>query len=405
MTADLRTDVHADVHADLDRGVRESSQTWCEIDRAALSDNARALKRHLPPEALLAPAVKSNAYGHGLLESARALIAGGADWLCVHTTSEARALRESNISTPIYVFGPTLDHALLELMELRVDVVLYDRAQVEALIAIAEAQPDLAKRLGVHLKIETGNHRQGVGVDEALALVEMMRSDSGVSQIRLVGITSHFANIEDTRDHSFARLQLSRIRQAHTLIEARWGKPLMCHMANSAASLLWPEHVTSLARVGIASYGLWPSEEVRERVSPHLKPALRPALSWRARIAQVKEVAEGQPIGYGCTYVTTRPSRIAILPVGYYEGYDRGLSNRGAVLIKGELAPIRGRICMNMCMVDVTELSEVSRGDIATLIGSDGEREVSADDLARWSDTINYEVVSRIAAHVPRVIV
>ena len=184
--------------------------------------------------------------------------------------------------------------------------------------------------------------------------------------------------------------------------EERWGGALLCHIANSAASLLWPERALSLARVGIASYGLWPSVEVKSQVMSQLTPALRPALSWRARIVQVKEVAAGEPIGYGCSYVTQRASRIAVIPVGYFEGYDRQLSNRGVTLIRGQRAPVRGRICMNICMVDVTEIEGVRRGDIVTLLGSDGGRTISADDLAGWSDTINYEVVSRIAGHIPR---
>ena len=337
---------------------REASSrllTWCEIDRAALLGNTRALRRHLPPETLLAPAVKSNAYGHGLLESARAFLEGGADWLCVHTIAEAKLLRDAGVTAPLYLFGPTLNEELEVALALRLDLVIYDKGQVEALRLIPYDQTSGGSPLRLHIKIETGNQRQGVEVDEALSLTDMIRETRCAT---LIGVTSHFANIEDTSDHSFARHQLQRPTEAHTRVEARWGAPLLCHMANSAASLLWPERALSLARVGISSYGLWPSEAVKSHAQLQLTPALRPALSWRARVAQVKDVEAGASIGYGCTYVTTRHSRIAVLPVGYFEGYDRQLSNRGAVLIRGALAPIRGRICMNICMVDVTDIME-----------------------------------------------
>ena len=259
--------------------------------------------------------------------------------------------------------------------------------------------PTLISALKLHLKIETGNHRQGISLSEALSFVDVIKAHP---PLNLAGVTSHFANIEDTTDHSYAERQLERLCHAASQLEQRWGRPLIAHIANSAATLLWPQRSLGLARVGIASYGLWPSPQVRERVHHVLSPKLRPALSWRAKIVQVKEVARGEPIGYGCTYVTERESKIAIIPVGYYEGYDRGLSNRGEVLIHGARVPIRGRICMNICMADVTDVPNVKAGDRVTLLGQDGGQEISTEELATRSETINYEVISRIAGHVPR---
>lgn len=375
----------------------EGALTWCELDTHALAQNAEALRRHLPASCKLAPAVKSNGYGHGALASARAFIEGGADWLCVHTIDEAVNLRRGGITHPIYLFGPTLPERLDEVVALGLEVVIYQRAHVEALSALALAHPAKVAQVGLHLKVETGNHRQGIDEAEAIALTQLIKSEG---KLRLAGVTSHFANIEDTSDHRFAERQLSRLHEISDSIESLWGAPLMRHIANSAATLLWPDRALSLARVGIASYGLWPSPEVREAIEPTL--TLRPALNWRARIAQVKTVGEGEPIGYGCTYVTQRPTRLAIIPVGYYEGYDRGLSNRGEVLVRGLRAPIRGRVCMNMCMVDVTDIPGVERDEVVTLLGRDGDAEVTADEIAGWSNTIHYEVVTRIAGHIPR---
>ena len=374
-------------------------QSWCEVNETALSENIRAIRASLDPMVKVAPAVKSNGYGHGLLQAAHAFVRGGASVLCVHTLGEAQALREGEIQTPIYLFGPLLPSQIDEAIHLELDLVVYSRDLIDTLYDLAQVKPDAVSRVGLHLKIETGNHRQGVSLAEAIELTQLIKERP---PLRLVGVTSHFANIEDTRDHRFAEDQFKRLNEVATEVERYWGNPLARHIANSAATLLWPERTRHLARVGIASYGLWPSVQVREECAHLLQPSLRPALSWRARIAQVKHVREGSPIGYGCTYITTRPTQIAVLPVGYFEGYDRRLSNRGHVLIHGQCAPIRGRICMNMCMVDVTEIEGVRRGDLATLLGKDGEAEVSADLIASWCESISYEVISRIAAHIPR---
>lgn len=373
--------------------------TWCELDLHALENNIHTLKDRLPPTTLLAPAVKSNGYGHGLISSAHAFLKGGADWLCVHTLQEASALRKADIQCPIYLFGPTQPQDLKHAAALRLHIVLYQERHLKELIQLALHDPELVRELQLHLKIETGNHRQGISTEQALVFTRVLKNSACLN---LVGVTSHFANIEDSTDHSFAKQQLNTLIEAAELIEQIWGQPLLKHIANSAATLLWPTQILDIARVGIASYGLWPSLDVRTLTASQLSSPLLPALSWRARIVQVKSVNSGLSIGYGCTYITQRPTRLAVIPVGYYEGYDRGLSNRGFMLILGQRAPILGRICMNICMVDVTDIPHAQVGDIATLLGSDLDDQITADELAQWTGTINYEVVARIAGHLPR---
>jgi alanine racemase len=377
--------------------------TWLELDAEALKDNVRLLKRRLPASARLAVAVKSNAYGHGLELAARAFIEGGADWLCVHSLSEASALRAAGLEQPIYVFGPTAPEALEEALALKVRLVMYSREQLLRLAELSRAEAEGSVKL--HLKVETGNNRQGLPLPELLALAEELRAHP---QLALEGLSSHFANVEDTTDHSYAERQLARFNEAYTALCERELRPEMRHIANSAATLLWPERAMEMARVGVSAYGLWPSRET-QGVARQLAlmegrpiPALRPALTWLARVAQVKELEAGESIGYGCSFVTTRPSRIAVLPVGYFEGYDRGLSNVAHVLIHGQRAPVRGRVCMNMCMVDVSDIDGVREGDEAVLLGAQGDEELSAEQLASWANTINYEVVARIATHLPR---
>ena len=391
-----------------ERGVPCGEMTWLEVDEGALERNAAALKQRLPAGALLSVAVKSNGYGHGLTLAAESFLRGGADWLCVHSIQEARALRSAKIEAPIYLFGPCADESLAEAVSLRVRLVLYRHEQVARLAELSAGDASSAVKL--HLKVETGNNRQGLTLPELLLLAEEVKRHP---QLELEGLSSHFANVEDTTDHSYAERQLALFHDAHRALCALGAPPKIRHIANSAATLLWPERAMDMARVGISAYGLWPSKEThgvaRQLALSEGAPlvSLTPALTWKARVAQVKSLEAGESIGYGCSYVTTRPSRIAVLPVGYYEGYDRALSNIAHVLIKGLRAPVRGRVCMNMCMVDVTDIEGVEVGEIAVLLGSqegaNGREELSAEQLASWANTIHYEVISRVNPALARV--
>lgn len=380
--------------------------SWCEVDVAALEHNARAFKQRVGDKRL-GVVVKADAYGHGLEIAARAFVRGGADWLIVNAVHEAVALRQAGFGQPIYVVGnvPAFQCELAVAHDLR--VILYDLEVAEAL---AMAARGLGRTARVHLKIETGNHRQGLELEDALALGRHVRDH--LPELELEGLSTHYADIEDTTDHRFAMAQVERFEGAvRAFREAGFAVPVP-NTANSAATILWPRTHGELVRVGLAAYGLWPSTETyaaalalpeqREGRGGFL-PELMPALSWRARVVQVKWVPAGAWIGYGRTYRCTHPTRIAVVPVGYHEGYDRRLSNLGHALVHGVRAPVRGRICMNMLMIDVTDAREAAVGSVVTLLGRDGEERVSAEDLARWCSTINYEVVSRIHPVIPRV--
>jgi alanine racemase len=222
------------------------------------------------------------------------------------------------------------------------------------------------------------------------------------------GATPHFANLEDTTDHRFARGQIERFDHALELLRAAGAPVAVRHAACSAAALLFARTHLDLARIGLSLYGQWPSREtyvacLEKEGRPTVE--LRPALTWKTRVAQVKEVPEGAFVGYGCTFRTTRASRLAVLPVGYHEGYDRRLSGVAHVLVRGRRAPVRGRICMNMCMVDVTDVPGVAQEDEVVLLGSQGEERVGADQVAAWCGTISYEILSRIHPSLPRLVV
>lgn len=378
--------------------------TWCEISTSALESNARSLKARLGDKTKLGVVVKSDGYGHGITIAAKAFLRGGADWLVVNSIGEAAQLRHASIGAPIYVCGYVPPPDFDKVAETHSRVVLFDLDAARALSSVAHAR---GAKIGVHVKLETGTNRQGLALEAALELGKLVASLPG---LELEGLTTHFADIEDSTNHAFAKKQIEQFEKALTAFRAAGLAIHVPHLANSAATLLYPQTHAALVRAGIAAYGLWPSKETyatalqRQADGVETTPAtLKPALTWRAKIAQVKDVAAGSYIGYGRTYRTTHKTRIAILPLGYYEGYDRRLSNTAHVLVNGQRAPIRGRVCMNMCMIDVTHIPEAAVGSVATLLGKDGDEEIAAEQLAAWMGTINYEVVSRIHPCVPRI--
>ena len=380
--------------------VDKSFTQWVEIDAASFRQNVEAFRSRLGKTELM-PVIKSNAYGHGLLPIARLADSLGINWFGVNSVEEGISLRQAGFQQKILVLGyvPLAQAELAVEYDLR--VVVYNPENIRAL---AEAARRQKKKVYLHLKVETGTNRQGIPIKK---IGNIWREIKKHPQLVLEGLSSHFANIEDTTDDYYPKFQLENFRQAIDWFKQRDINVPLRHMSCSAASILFPETHFELARVGIGLYGLWPSKETMVSCRLRGQEALRlkPVLSWRARVAQVKNVARGAYVGYGCTYRTTRPTRLAVIPVGYYDGYDRSLSNAAYVLIRGKRAPVRGRVCMNFFMVDVTDIPGVKLEDQVTLIGKDGRDKITADQLATLAGTINYEIVSRINPSIPRVVV
>jgi alanine racemase len=374
--------------------------TWVEVSRSALLNNL-AQFRKLAGTALVAPVVKANAYGHGLVLTARILAAGGADRLCINAAYEAELLRQAGIELPLLQLGYLSPAEAGQVAALDVAPVVYDPDVVRALAAAGRAA---GRTLRVHLKVETGNNRQGLPLAQAVELARLIRSLPG---IELEGLSSHYADIEDTTDHTYAKSQLARFNEAFAALTAAGVPPRIRNFSNSAAAILWNETHFELLRVGIATYGMWPSREtlVTAKALGRDKTDLAPALTWKTVVAQVKEVPPGDTVGYGRSFQTTRATRLAVLPVGYYDGYDRKLGGSGRVLVRGRIAPVLGRVCMNMIMVDVTDIPGVRAGEEVVLLGRSGQQEVSAERLAGWIGTINYEVTTRINDRIPRIVV
>lgn len=350
---------------------------------------------------MLAVSVKANAYGHGLREIVRMLVSlPEVTYVSVHSLEEAIASREGGWDRRIMLLGPVASGSLDAVLEYDLEPVIFDRRTLSGLGKLADKR---GRPVRTHLKLETGTNRQGITEKELPAFAEMYKKHPGLK--RPYGASTHFANIEDTTNHEYAEYQLRNFNRLVTAMSRLGIKPTVCHTACSAALILFEETRFQLVRPGIAAYGHWPSKEtyLSYRLRGGRNDLFQPVLTWKTRVTQVRRLPADTFVGYGCTYRTTSPTRLAVLPVGYYDGYDRGLSNRAHVLIKGRRAPVRGRVCMNLMMVDVTDIKGVKLGDEVTLLGQSGKEMVSAGQLAEWAMTISYEMLARISPTIPRV--
>jgi alanine racemase len=379
--------------------IMPSSAQLIEIDGDAVAHNLGVFRSALHAETRLLAVVKANAYGHGLDEVAP-IAAEHADWLGVHSAAEARAVRRCGVRRPVLIMGfvpPAEMHDLDGEMHLLVSTP-------EALRWIADYRERTGVSLPVHLKVDTGTKRQGVPSES----IESVLGSAADDRLDVVGVATHFANIEDTLEHEFARQQLDRFHDVVARTTAALGgTPPFVHAACSAASLLFRETDFSMARVGISMYGHWPSRETKlSWILEHGRDGLdlRSALSWRATIGQLQPVSKGESVGYGRTWTALRDSIIGVIPVGYADGYSRVLGNRSRVAVRGRAAPVVGRVCMNILMIDATDVPGVGVGDQVTLIGTDGEVRISVEDLAELSGTINYEFLARLSPAIPRVV-
>ncbi len=376
-----------------------SNLVWVELDREVPDHNLRELRKGLRKGTILCAVVKANAYGHGVKEMIPLL--PSADWFAVNSLEEGVELREMAEKRPVLVLGHVPLDALQEAVARNLDFTVYNRETLEAL-----AQLDLGS-IGparLHLKVETGTGRQGILPSEVKGFVGQLKSVAGA---KLVGVSTHFANIEDTLNHDYAQAQLDRFGDVLNILDRLDIKADFIHAAATASGILFSKTHFNLVRAGIGIYGLWPSREtyLSTLLGHRPVPDLRPVLTWKTRIVQIKNLPEGSYIGYGCTYRATRPIRVAVLPVGYADGYDRKLGNAAYVLIRGKRAPVIGRVCMNLTMVDISDIPHAGLEEEVVLLGQDGEERVSVETMAEWAGTINYEIVTRISPLFPRRVV
>lgn len=375
-------------------------RSWVEINKKVLQHNIEQFQKLIGDKIKLVAIVKANAYGHGLVEVAKIAVSSRVNWLGVDSIDEALKLRKAGIDAPILILGYTLLSKLKEVIKYDLRQVVYNKETIVELVKQATKQK---KKIKIHLKVETGTLRQGLRKEELLELARFIKKHS---QIQIEGIYTHYANIEDTTDYGYAQLQLKRFKQAVDLLEKNGIKVPIKHTACSAAIILFPETYFNMVRLGISMYGLWSSKETfvsaREK---NRQINLEPVLTWKTRIAQIKNIKAGDPVGYGLTERVSRDSKIAVLPVGYWDGYDRKLSGIGNVLIKGKRCKLLGRVCMNMVVVDITDVVNVKLEDEVVILGKLGKEEITVEEIAQKIGTINYEVVTKINPLIPRIIV
>ncbi len=357
-------------------------RTWAEIDLRALIHNLGQIRTRLQPHHKLALVVKADAYGHGLIPISRTAVFHGADWIAVATVQEGIALREAEITAPIVILAPALpiEAAQVVYYELRPQV-----ESVEICEALSAAAIEQGKTARVHLKIDTGMSRFGVQPEHA---VQVAKGISDLPNVNIEGLATHFSNSGFSPEYT--QWQYDRWTTALAELSSVGINPLIRHCSNSGALAKFPDATFDLIRIGIFAYGISHVGETGLE--------LRPVLTWKTRIMAMRDLPKGRMVGYNCTYETERESRIATLGVGYGDGYHRGLSNQGFVLIHGKRAPIRGLVCMDQIMVDVTDIPESKIGDEVVLVG----KEPSAVELAKMVGTTPHEIPTRIMSRVPR---
>jgi alanine racemase len=363
--------------------------THAHVSLDAICRNFERLRLRVGNHVQVMAVVKADAYGHGAWPVARALVEAGAAWLGVALPEEGVVLRRRGLGVPILVMGPTPADQGSLLSECRLEQMVYHPLHARAL---AQSLSGTGGRLRVHLKIDTGMGRLGIHPSEAAAAASAIVQ---MPELEFAGVMTHFA-AADAADTGHARKQLRQFLEAVREIEAAGVAVPLRHAANSAALLALPESHLDMVRPGIALYGYPPvlSDDAVERWEP--------ALTFTTRIAQIKKIPKGGTVSYGCTYEAARDILVATLPVGYADGYNRLLSNRGEVLVRGRRAPVVGRVCMDMIMVDVTEIAGVHEGEEVILLGHHGNARLGADTWAAYLDTIPYEVLCSISTRVPR---
>lgn len=370
----------------------EERPCWLEVDLDAVARNVRAVSDLIGSGTRVCAVVKAEAYGLGAVEVARAALQAGAERLAVARVDEAVRLRQAGIRAPILLIAGFAPHEVEAIVRYGVTPTVVD---VQDALRLARAAARLGDDVTVHVKVDTGLTRYGAPPERVPDLVRLLR---GLPPVRLEGLYSHFASADEP-DRSFTEEQLHRLYAVVEAVEGLNGqgwRPPLVHAANSAATLREPTTWLHMVRLGIGLSGHYPSEHVPRSV------AFQPAVSLRARLLSVREVPPGTSIGYGRTFVAERTLRVGLVPAGYADGVPRSHSNRAVALVRGWRVPLVGRVSMDQCVVDVTDVPNARAGDVVTLFGADAGDQIGLDEYAGWSDTIVHEALCRIGPRVPR---
>ncbi len=375
---------------------------WIELSQKAIDKNIQSLTSFALGK-LFAVCVKANAYGHGITETVNMLLENEqVNYLTVHSMREAIKCRRAGWRKQIMLLGPVELCDTDAVLEFDIEPVVFN---TKFLDNIGKRADKFNRKVRTHLKLETGTNRQGVIEKDIEKFATVYKKYKSLG--KPYGASTHFANIEDTTNHDYAEYQLEQFQKLIKVMTVHKIKPKIRHTASSAATILFGKTHFEMVRPGISVYGYWPSKEtyLSHKLDGGVNELFEPVLTWKSRVTQIKKVDADAFISYGCTYQTTAKSKIAIIPVGYYDGYDRALSNKSYILINGKRAPIRGRVCMNLMMADITDIPKVTLENEATLLGQEKKELISANKIADWADTINYEILARLSGEIYREIV
>lgn len=367
-------------------------RTWAEVSLDAVAHNIKQIRKITNPSAQIMAVVKADAYGHGFMEVAKTLLDNGADRLAVATLREGAQLRSRGVNVPILVLGALMEDDIEDFINFNITPTVFSYETAHAISYIAQKKEIVTK---IHIKLDTGMSRIGfLTGDDNGNVVDEIEKISRLPYIEIEGIFSHFST-SDEFDDSYTRMQFARFMDVVNQLEERGVKIPIKHICNSAGIMMYPEMHLDMVRPGVILYGLYPSDEVDKSVLD-----LKPAMTLKSRITHVKEVEPGRGVSYGKEYITEGITKIATVPVGYADGYLRGLAHEGKMMVNNQQVRIVGRICMDQCMIDVTNVHNIERGDEVILFSDSG---ITIDDLARWLDTINYEVACVIGKRIPRI--
>ena len=374
------------------RSQSEHRPTWAEIDLTNLAFNFRVIKEFVGPDIKYMAVVKADAYGHGAVSCARKLEAEGIDWFGVALPKEGVELRKAGIRKRILCLGGVWEGQETALLNHNLTPVIYQPGQAERFDRAARKRGTIAE---VHIKVDTGMNRVGVRYDRISDFAKKLQT---FENLHVEGLMTHFASADDPGENEFTNLQIRRFNETVGVFKELGFRPAYRDLANSAASVAHPESYGNMIRLGGLLYGL--SDDILPKDTD--KPDFRPVLSLHSKIADLKRVPKGETLGYGRTYVTERDSLIAVIPIGYQDGYCRSLSNNANSIVGGAYAPVVGRVSMDWTILDVTDVKGVGIGDDVVLIGENEEKRVTAADLARAANTISYEITCGISNRVER---
>ena len=364
----------------------EGLRTWIELNTENIKKNYQAFRSLLVPEVKMMAVVKSNAYGHGLVDFSKEIENCGIDWLGVDSVVEGLTLRKEGIKAPILVLGFTLPERIEEAVEADVSITVSNMPLLEKIVTLK-----LSKKVKIHVKADTGLHRQGFEESEMKNVIDFLAAHADIFHVE--GLYTHFAKAKDPADKSYTLEQLAVFNAWRDGFRQAGFTPIV-HAAATGGALIYPEAHFDMVRIGAGFYGIWPSKETRQAFESKFK--LHPVLSWKTIVVETKYFPKGVGIGYDLTETLGRDSTIAICPIGYWHGFPRSLSSIGEVIVNGKKAKVIGRVSMDMIVIDITDILEAKIGVQVTLVGMGKGEKIAADDLAGKAGVSTYEFLTRI---------